>query len=576
MVYGARAMANAALSRGFEALRDLLRRRAELLRTGLLALILATLFGPMLAEHVRNASDPFRFADDVRILIPPLYRTLDPALFPNDAVTDYYLAGLPDAPRLLYSLLSPLVDPARLSKILPYVLLALGMACLAVTSYRLGGRPAVLGALVLALGSAHVLGRMVGGLPRAFALPFLLAGLLALALGRPLALAALAVLSAAFYPVAGVLLGLSLLGLFLLPAKDRGLGAGFSVRRRAVVLAVTALGMALVVLPSALRLHAYGPALDASLAPSFPEAGEFGRFDPPDRPPFPALPMAAVAPLTAALVGDGAPFIAATNLRSHGTAAAVVLFLVAVGGWVVLAKRRVEARRVLVFAGAVVVAHTVSLFATPHLFLPERYVAYGMPALALVMVPNAFSFLADHAKTSLKRVPLLFSLALFALVGAKGASWSGLTVLVPPAERPLYASVARLPKTAVVAGWPGFAIDNVPYLTRRTAFVTRETHMPFHRRYAELMRERMRALVDAYFASSPEPLRALHRRYGVTHLVVDRRHFDSPPPYFAPFDAEARVAFAAGRAKGFELLRVTNGGAATESGGLVLVELSRL
>jgi hypothetical protein len=285
--------------------------------------------------------------------------------------------------------------------------------------------------------------------------------------------------------------------------------------------------------------------------------------------------MAAGAPLAAALVGDGAPLVALTNLRSHATAAAVVLFLVAAGGWIVLAKRRVEGRRLLVFAGAVVVAHTLSLVAAPRLFLPERYVAYGVPALALVAVPAAFSFLAEHAKASVRIVPFAWNVALLALVGARGASWSGLTVLVPPAERPLYAAIARLPKTAVVAGWPGLAIDNVPYLARRTAFVTRETHMPFHRRYTELMRERMHALVAAYFARDPGPLRMLRSRYGVTHLIVDRRHFDFPPPYFAPFGAETRVAFAAGRARGFELPRVIESGAAMESGGVVIVDLSR-
>jgi hypothetical protein len=116
----------------------------------------------------------------------------------------------------------------------------------------------------------------------------------------------------------------------------------------------------------------------------------------------------------------------------------------------------------------------------------------------------------------------------------------------------------------------------VPYLARRTAFVTRETHMPFHRRYTEHMRERMRALVAAYFASDPEPLRALHRRHGVTHLVVERRHFDAPPPYFEPFGSETRVAFAAGKARGFELLRVVEREKAASVDGFVLIDLSRI
>jgi hypothetical protein len=569
-------MTNTALPRGLEKLRGIARRHAGRLETGLLVAALVVVFGPTLVAHARTASDPFRFADDVRILIPPLFRAEDPGLFPLDPESDYYLASLLDAHRLLYSLFSPVVQPAALSKVHPYVLLVVVVGCLAAAAHRLGGKPAVLGALGLALGSAHVLGRLVGGLPRAFALPLLAAGALCLVFGRPIGLAALAVIAAAFYPVAGVLLGLSLFGLFVMPVNDRGRAVGFSLRRRAVVLALTAVGIALVVLPSALRLRAYGPVIDASLVASFPEAGEYGRFDPPDRPPFPALPTALGPPLAATLVGDGAPLVGFSNLRAYGTAASVALFVIAGFGWIVLARRSAEARRVLVFLASVVVAHTLSLLAMPYLFLPERYVAYGVPVVALLGVPAAFSFLLTHAKPLVRSIPLVWNLGVLALVGARGASWAGLTVLVPPAERPLYTNIARLPKTSVVAGWPGLAIDNVPYLARRTAFVTRETHMPFHRRYTEHMRERMRALVAAYFASDPEPLRALHRRHGVTHLVVERRHFDAPPPYFEPFGSETRVAFAAGKARGFELLRVVEREKAASVDGFVLIDLSRI
>ena len=571
-------MTNGALPRALEKLRGIARRHAGRLETGLLVVALVVVFGPTLVAHARTASDPFRFADDVRILIPPLFRAEDPGLFPFDPVTEYYLASLPDAHRLLYSLFAPVVDPAEQSKVLPYLLLAVVVGCLAAAAHRLGGKPAVLGALGLALGSAHVLGRLVGGLPRAFALPLLAAGALCLVAGRPIGLAALAVIGAAFYPVVGVLLGLSLFGLLVMPVKDRGRAVGFTLRRRAVVLALTAGCIAVVVLPSALRLRAYGPVIDASQVLSFPEAGEYGRFDPPDRPPFPALPKALAPPLAATIVGDGAPLVGFSNLRAHGGAASLALFLVAAFGWVVLARRSPEARRLLVFLAALVIAHTLSLVATPYLFLPERYVAYGIPIVALLGVPAAFSFLAAHAKPLVRSVPLVWNLVVLALVGARGASWAGLTVLVPADERPLYSSIARLPKSSIVAGWPGFAIDNVPYLSRRTAFVTRETHMPFHRRPTLLLRERMRALVAAYFASDPEPLRALRRRHGVTHLVVDRRHFDAPPPYFEPFGSEARVAFAAGKAKGFELVRVLDGrnDGVVGAGGLLLVELSRL
>ena len=48
----------------------------------------------------------------------------------------------------------------------------------------------------------------------------------------------------------------------------------------------------------------------------------------------------------------------------------------------------------------------------------------------------------------------------------------------------------------------------------------------------------MDALVDAYLARSVEPLVRLRDEFGVTHLLVEKRHFDGhPPSYFAPFEA---------------------------------------
>jgi hypothetical protein len=146
---------------------------------------------------------------------------------------------------------------------------------------------------------------------------------------------------------------------------------------------------------------------------------------------------------------------------------------------------------------------------------------------------------------------------------------------VPPEARPLYAAVARLPPSAVVAGWPDETTDSVPYLSRRSVLVARETHMPFHLHFTELMRERTRALIAAYYATEPGPLGALRSRYGVTHLLLDRRNFAAPPLYFAPFEAEARAAFEAGHRKGFVLEGVPASATVATFSDYRLVELPR-
>lgn len=56
-------------------------------------------------------------------------------------------------------------------------------------------------------------------------------------------------------------------------------------------------------------------------------------------------------------------------------------------------------------------------------------------------------------------------------------------------------------------------------------------------RGVEVMRERMRALIDAMLATSDEPLTRLRDEYGVTHMLVRLPHLSGEHlRYFKPFD----------------------------------------
>lgn len=540
------------------------------------SLVLAVLYAPAVAGHVRLSASHWVFADDVRVLIYPQFRNEDPSLFPHDPAADYFLASLPDGYALFYRALTPLVGVVALSKALPYLLLAVTLACTGRTAWKLGGGAATFGSLALALGSGYLLARMTGGLPRGFAAPLLAAGALALVEGRARLLAVLAVLAAGFYPTAALTLGVALALLLVLPKAQRGTASGWSLPKRLGVLAATAGASALVLLPSLLRLRAWGTAIGPALLHAYPEAGPNGRFDPMDRAPFPALPWAALGPLRAGLLGDGAPVCSWLDARLHAAWLVPCAGVLGVAGCAWLARRRVEARRFLLLLLAVTLCHTASLLVEPRLFLPERYVAYAVPVIALVAVPSTLGVLRDAQPRWRRALPWLFAALVVLVLGARGVPWSGLTVHVPRREHALFAALARLPKDAVVAAFPSETSDDIPYLTRRSVFLARETHMPFHTRYTELMRARARALIHAYFASSPATLRDFRDREGVTHLLVDRRNFEVRPSYFAPFDRAIRREFAAGSAKGFTALALTEKLGVFESGDWVLLDLSKL
>jgi len=560
----------------FQAIAARAKRHARPLVALGVALALLLLYAPTLVGHVRLASDHFVFADDVRVLIHPQFRLEDARLFPNDPAVAYFLASLPDGYALLYRALGPLVGVAALSKLLPYLLLAGTLACLGAAAHRLGGAAAVLGTLSLALGSAYVLGRMTGGLPRAFALPLLSAGALALVLGRARLLAALTVLTAGFYPAAALTLGVALTLLLALPAGSRGGTRAWSLRKRALLLVAAGALSALVLLPTVLRLRAWGTAIGPELVHAYPEAGPNGRFDAMDRPPFPALPGAALAPLRVAIVGDGAPLATFTDARAQAAWLAPTFGVLGLLGCAWLARRRVEARRFLLLPLAVVLCHTLSLWLEPRLFLPERYVAYAVPAFALVAIPSALGAWRQAPNAWLRALPWLGNALVLLLLGARGVSWSGLSINVPHGERALYRFVTHLPRDTVIAAFPSETSDSIPYLGRRSVFLARETHMPFHTRYAKLMRTRALKLFRAYFTSSPNVLRELRDREGVTHLLVNRADFRVPPPYFAPFEHPIARSFADGKAHGFAALALASRLRVFRSGDFELLDLKGL
>jgi hypothetical protein len=540
-----------------------------------IALVLVLLYGPAIAGHVRLASSRWVFNDDVRVLIHAQFRDEDPSVFPGDPSVDYFLASLPDGYALVYRALAPLFGVVALSKALPYLLLASTLACLSGTAWKLGGGAAAFGSLALSLGSGYLLARMAGGLPRGFAAPLLAAGALALVSGRATALALVAVFAAGFYPAAALTLGVALALFVVLPASERGAASAWSLRKRGGVLALTAVAAALVLLPSFLRLRAWGSPIGPELVHAYPEAGSNGRFDPMDRAPFPALPAAALAPLRAAVVGDGAPVWAPLDVRAHAAWLVPCAGVLGLLGCAFLARRRVEARRFLLLPAAVVLCHTAALLVEPRLFLPERYVAYAVPIIALVAVPSTLGAFA-RVRTWSRTLPWLFNVLLVLVLGSRGVAWSGLTVNVPAVDHPLFAAIARLPKDAVIAAFPSETSDSIPYLTRRAVFLARETHMPFHTRYTELMRRRARALFDAYFTSSADDLREFRDRQGVTHLLLNRNDFETRPTYFAPFDRRIARDFAAGKANGFAALESAPKLGVFARGAWVLLDLGKL
>lgn len=552
--------------------------------------------GPALARHGARSFDATILNDDARQQIYPFFRYADSSLLPHDYIADYYLNCFPVGFRALYTLSAPLIDPAVSSKIAMYLMLLITVAGLGVAANRLGGKVAAWAAMSLSLGADLYLDRMGGGLPRAFGFPILAWALVALTYGRTKWLAALVWLGACFYPVAGVAVGLALaFFLLLLPEADRGDSHDWDLRRRLRFLAIVAGVSFVLLLPAITTSSKYAPTITSDDITEYPEAGPGGRYGPESRAPFGSFFANASLAAVRGLAGAGRPLAESVFewvnadqpnssqwTRLHGVLGVAAIFTLA--GWLSFIASSSAARRVMMLAIAALTGFSIASLVAPYFYLPTRYTEYSMPLLAVLMVTTSVAGLfsvrqklgwAGDQGVSRTGATLAFCLFVLATIGGRGSHRAGLYVETHNA--PLYEAIAGLPVDTVVAGWPSTAIENVPYVARRAAFLTYETHQVFHQQYADVMRDRMQALIDATFATSNDPLIQLRDRHGVTHMLVYLPQLRSRTfEYFEPFDRWIEQASRASAGKTLSLQELVDNHAIYRDGGYALIDLGGL
>lgn len=100
-----------------------------------------------------------------------------------------------------------------------------------------------------------------------------------------------------------------------------------------------------------------------------------------------------------------------------------------------------------------------------------------------------------------------------------------------------------LPPETMFAGWPGnhnTMNELFPYLFKRPVFVMYKGYHPLNAAYGEQLLQRMRVLIDAYFAQDKAPLLALRDQWGVDYLIVRKAHF---LPEAEPIDTRYYLGF---------------------------------
>ncbi len=504
--------------------------------------------------HLPAFTNPYIINDDVRQQIFWMQRWLDPGLFKGDLLSDYARHYVPWGVQGLYWLASWVVGPLYFSKLLPGVLFVFLAGCLYQIGGKLGDRTVAWMTVGLYWLTPFFLDNLAGGLARGFAAPLLALFLLCWLNRQPWGMAAALLLMALFIPYIFLVAAVAAALAWLAGRTGRVSPPPFPARPAHLLLLAAGAGL-VALMNLGFDRAGYGPLVSAAEMAHRAEFTSRGRFA---ILPVPSLWWELISPWQ-----DLAPF------RDAGPVAGVTFCLV-VGALALTGALRVNWRALRDRLQPVgwlglssVLLYFLARFWLFKMFIPDRYVIYTFNLFYCL-------FLALCLQAALKVNQWPRNLALLALILAAtlgGLRLQGVGLKDYAAYQALYAALAQTPKDALIAGHPNL-MDTVPTFARRRAFATYELAQPWSRGYWQKLRPRLDDLFRAYYAADPQEVLAFCRKYRISFLVVDDRHFRPDflaggvfffpmeqrvpqnfgrsrferieAPFFAPFDEEIR------------------------------------
>jgi hypothetical protein len=478
-------------------------------------------------------SGEFVVQDDARQHVFWMRRFLNPDLFPNDWIADYFQSVAPLGYQGLYRGAALLgIDPLWLSKILPLILNLVAAAyCFGVVLLIFPVPVAGFCSSVLLGQSLGLTDAVVSGTPKAFIYALFLPFLYYLLRRSPLPCAAALGLLGLFYPQV-MLVGAGLLVLRLFTWRQGKIGLITEGRDRR--LCVLGLGAAfLVLLPYAVLPNPFGPAISARAARQLPEFLPGGR---------------------SAFFNDADPWSFWTKgrggLRIESVFTPVTHILGPLLPLGVRYPRIFPLARSLTRNGVVLpqlLVASLGLFAVAHLLLfrlhlPSRYTEHSLRVLLalsagimMVMVIDALfqwavprSPAEGNGSTSRGRRSLWKTatawggtgvLAIALLFYPAFVAEFPLTRYIIGTEVPLYRYLRTQPVDTLTVSLD-LEANNLPTFAQRPILTGDEYAIPYHVGYYSEIRQRTLALIRAQYSLDPILIQNFINTYGVDFWLV--------------------------------------------------------
>lgn len=497
----------------------------------LLVFVLSALI--FILAHLQALTSPFVVNDDVRQQIFWMRQWLDPELFKGDLLADYARHYVTWGVKGLYWLASWILDPISFSKFLPGLLFIFLALCLYRIGLKLGGRRLAWATVTVYWLMPFFLDNLAGGLARGFAAPLLAFFWLCWLEESPRGMAAALLLQALFIPYIFLVSALAA-GLAWLAGRTGKLASPPFPAHWPHFLLLAA-GVALVALMNrGYTAAGFGPLVSYAEMLNRPEFYARGRY--------------AILPVPSIFWELISPWEWLAPFRDLGLAAGIAV-CVALPAAVLWGLTRVDWRPlkprlqpVLYLGLAGLVLHFLAQVFLLQLFIPDRYLIYTVN-LAYCL------FLALGLHTALKMERWPRHLAILLLIAAAGLGilrLKNVGLKDYAAYQPVYAALAATPKDAIIAGHPNL-MDNVPTFASRRAQATYKLAHPWSKGYWEKIEPRLEDLFTAYYAANPQEVIDFCRKYQVSFIVVDDRHFTpeflAGGRFFVPLDRKATQYF---------------------------------
>jgi hypothetical protein len=488
-----------------------------------LSLLFAFVYGLWVWQQAFGSE--FVVQDDARQHVFWMQRFVDPALFPQDLIADYFQSVAPTGYTNLYRWVSWLgIEPLLLSKLLPPILgLISTAACFGIALQLF---PVPIAAFLSTLLLNQVLWMqddLSSATPRAFVYPLFLGFCYFLLRRSLLPCVLMIVLQGLFYPQA-VFLSAGLLALQLVEWQS------FRPRlvRNETDYWFCGIGLAIslaVMLPYALHLSQFDPVVTLAQAQQMPEFGRGGRSD-----------FFNDDPWRFWVTGPRSGLLPYISRLPELLFAALLLPLLPLWPRQFPLTRRIQPQIILIPQLLLV---SLFWFLAAHallfrLHLPSRYTQHTLRIVlcwaAAIAVVILLDGLRRWATWSTARWKTGLAIGVMGLMAAALLFYPGYTPEFPRTnyvvgtQPDLYRFLQQRPSNTLIASLSVEA-SNLPSFAQRSVYVAREYAIPYHMGYYLPFQQRVKNLINAQYSPSLPRLKRFIRETGVDFWLLDRQAF---------------------------------------------------